>query len=53
MKNIKNWIVFQLNSLRNSIDFWQKKREAERMHKLTGKQYFVVPCYQNKLNDYR
>ena len=24
--------------------FWRKKRKADRLHRITGKQYFVVPA---------
>lgn len=49
MKKIKQWIIFQFNTLWNSIHFWMKKREANKLHKLTGKQYFVVPASKTSL----
>ena len=56
MKKIKNWIVYHFNSLWNSYHFWYMKRKAENLHKLTGKQYFIVPASKYKLavvnNDY-
>ena len=55
-KKFKDWIVFQFNTLWNTFHFWQKRREADRMHILTGKQYFVVPKDRTSLmvvnNDY-
>lgn len=42
MKVIK-WINYQYNSIINQINFWLKKRQAERLHKLTGKRYHVIP----------
>ena len=43
LKKIKKWIVFEYNSIHNSISFWYNKRQADKMHKLTGKRYHVVP----------
>lgn len=48
MKIIKA-LKFELNSLRNSYDFWKAKRKAIKMHKLTGKRYHVVPFSDKKL----
>lgn len=43
MKTIKNWIIYQYNSIYNSIYLFIKKNEANRLHKLTGRRYHVVP----------
>lgn len=48
-KNIKAWFIFQFNTWWNTYHFWSKKREAERLHKLTGKQYFIVPKTKTSL----
>lgn len=42
-KNLKNWVIFQFNTWWNVCHFWYMKKKAEKLHKLTGKQYFVVP----------
>jgi len=56
MKRFKQWLIFQYNTIWNSIHFWMKKREADKLHKLTGKQYFIVPRTKTSLmvvnNDY-
>lgn len=46
----KNWIKRQWEFIKtryytwwNSYHFKQKKKEADRLHKLTGRRYFVVP----------
>lgn len=33
----------QFNYLWNRIRFWYFCNEADRMHKLTGKRYFIIP----------
>ena len=43
LKTIKDWFVFNYNSVWNHFHFKNMKRKADKMHKLTGKQYFVVP----------
>lgn len=43
LKDLKNWFIFQYNSIWNYFHFRYMKKQAEKMHKLTGKQYFVVP----------
>jgi len=43
IKDLKNWFIFQYNSIWNYFHFRYMKRKAEKMHKITGKQYFVVP----------
>jgi hypothetical protein len=45
---MKKWLKFQYNSIYNSIMFWYKKKEADRLHQLTGRRYFVIPA-GNKL----
>ena len=37
------WLIFQWQSLINSVHFWHMKRKADHLHKVTGKQYFVIP----------
>lgn len=37
------WIKAQFNYIRNRIQFWYFRNEADRMHKITGKRYFVIP----------
>lgn len=47
-----NWlkaIKYEFNSLLNSFDFWRKKRKANKLHKLTGKRYWIVPGTKNLL----
>lgn len=41
--DIKNRIVFLFNTIWNNLHFRYMKNKAEKLHKLTGKQYFVVP----------
>ncbi len=49
MKKIKTWLLFEYNSIYNSISFWYFKRKANKLHQLTGKRYHVVPRDKNKL----
>jgi len=45
-KTIKEWFIFWSNSIWNTFHFGYMKRKAKKLHKLTGKQYFVVPKTQ-------
>jgi hypothetical protein len=54
MIKIKNFILFKevaywYNSIVNYINFYYARKKADRMHKLTGKRYHVVPGAKNKL----
>ena len=49
IKKVKNWLVFEYNSIHNSISFWYMKRKANKLHKLTGKRYHVVPKNKTQL----
>jgi hypothetical protein len=49
MKKIIKNIKFEINSLINSYNFWKAKRKANKMHRLTGKRYHVVPASETKL----
>jgi len=40
---MKKQIIFWYNTLWNSVHFWYLKIQANRLHKLTGKQYWIVP----------
>ena len=50
------WIIYHYNSIHNTINLKLKSRKADRLHKLTGKRYFVVPATDTTLmvvnNDY-
>ena len=43
LNRLKKWILYEYNSIHNYISFWYAKRKANKMHKLTGKRYHVVP----------
>jgi hypothetical protein len=43
MKTIRKWIIYQYNSVYNWVIWTNAKNKADRMHKLTGKRYFVIP----------
>lgn len=43
LKAILAWFKFEYNSIVNFINFWYMKRKANKLHKSTGKRYFVVP----------
>lgn len=48
MEKFKNWwkgtkIVYWYNSVWNHFHFKNMCRKANKMHKMTGKRYFVVP----------
>ena len=43
IKILTDSIKFEYNSILNSFFFWKMKRKANKMHKLTGKRYHVVP----------
>jgi len=49
MKQFKTWIIFEYNTIHNYISFWYAKRKANRLHKLTGKRYHVVPKTKTSL----
>ena len=49
MKKIKEWLIYQYNSIRNNIEFKNKKKKADKLHKLTGKRYHVVPATSTSL----
>jgi len=49
MKKLWNKIVFEYNSIHNSISFWYMKRKANKLHRLTGKRYHVVPSGKHSL----
>jgi len=49
MKKFIKWLVFEYNSIHNSVSFWMKKREANRLHYLTGKRYHVIPRDDRRL----
>lgn len=46
---IKEWFIFHYNSIHNSISYKFNVNKANKLHKLTGKQYHVVPKSQNSL----
>ena len=43
MKKIFAFIVFYYNSTLSHIDYYLSKRKADRLHKLTGRRYHVIP----------
>lgn len=43
-RKMKKWIIYQFGTIYNYVNFWLKKKEADRMHKTTGKRYHVVPA---------
>ena len=43
MKKLKNWIIYQYNTIYNYILYYMKRSEADRLHATTGKRYHVVP----------
>ena len=43
LKKLWSKIVFEYNSIHNSVSFWYNKRKAIKLHKQTGKRYHVVP----------
>jgi hypothetical protein len=47
--NIWNWIIFEVNTIWNYIHYRYMKKKADRLHKLTGRRYFVVPKTANSL----
>jgi hypothetical protein len=49
IKQFKAWIVYQYNTIHNIIAFKNAKRKAMRLHKATGKRYYVVPKNQTSL----
>lgn len=49
MKKLFKAIKFELNSIINSFNFWKAKRKANKMHRLTGKRYHVIPQSDGKL----
>lgn len=49
MKKIIAFIKYQYNSIYNTISFWYYKIEANRLHKLTGKRYHIIPNNKNRL----
>ena len=42
-------IKFWINTWINSINFWWMKKKADKLHRLTGKQYHIVPVSDTKL----
>ena len=42
---MKKWYLFQLKK----INLFFAKKRANNLHKLTGRQYFVIPAKKNKL----
>ena len=49
MKKLWKIIVFEYNSIHNSISYWFAKHKANRLHKMTGKRYHVVPRDERNL----
>ena len=49
IKQFKAWVVFQYNTIHNIIAFKNAKWKAMRLHKATGKRYYVVPKNQTSL----
>ena len=43
IKDVIGSIMFEYNTIYNFIMLWFKKRKANKMHRLTGKRYHVVP----------
>lgn len=56
MKKLWSKIVFEYNSIHNSVSFYFAKRKANKWHKQTGKRYHVLPKDERSLmvvdNDY-
>jgi hypothetical protein len=46
---MKETITFYWNSFVNRINFYFAKKKADKMHKLTGKRYHVVPKSDHEL----
>ena len=49
LKKAWKWVVYQYNSLHNSIMFYFKKKEAMRKWELTGLRHWVLPTSGHKL----
>jgi hypothetical protein len=49
IKDFWERLVFNFNSWRNTRDFNAKVKEADKRHKITGKQYHVVPFGKNTM----
>lgn len=48
-KKVKDFFVFEYNSLWNKYIFWKMKRKADKMHGMTKKRYHVVPISETEL----
>ena len=48
-KELKEWFTLQYNSIWNTLHFKRKVKEANEMHKRTGKQYHVIPGPRKEL----
>ena len=48
-KKIKDFFVFEFNSLLNYYNFWKMKRKADKLHGMTKKRYHIVPVSETKL----
>ena len=46
---ILNQIIFWYNSTINYFNFKIARKKADKMHKLTGRRYHVIPAPNNKL----
>jgi len=42
-------ILFEINSIRNTLRFKRARRKADKMHELTGRRYHVIAAADNKL----
>jgi hypothetical protein len=49
INKIRFWIIYQVNTMINYFNYWWMKKEADRLHKTTGKRYHVVPAGPTKL----
>jgi hypothetical protein len=49
LNQFKAWIIYQYNSIWNYWHFKKMRAKADKLHKLTGKRYHVVPATKQSL----